>query len=198
MSKYLYILDPAHGSDTPGKRSPDGKHREYLWSRNIIKLILDDPRSSQYDMISPFLKRETEPGLSTRVRYYNLLKSIKPKLVISLHNNAQGSGAQWMNARGFSIYTSKGQTKSDKFAEIFINKFVQRFPLLKTRVETIDGDKDYEQNFTILMGSNYFAILMEILFQDNKEDVEILNDPGFLQSFVNYFYDGLEEIERTL
>lgn len=198
MSKYLYILDPAHGSDTPGKRSPDGKHREYLWSRNIIKLILDDPRSSQYDMISPFLKRETEPGLSTRVRYYNLLKSIKPKLVISLHNNAQGSGAQWMNARGFSIYTSKGQTKSDKFAEIFINKFVQRFPLLKTRVETIDGDKDYEQNFTILMGSNYFAILMEILFQDNKEDVEILNDPGFLQDFVNCFYDGLEVIEKTL
>ena len=24
------ILDPAHGIDVAGKRSPDGKHREYL------------------------------------------------------------------------------------------------------------------------------------------------------------------------
>ena len=25
------ILDPAHGEDVPGKRSPDGVHREYRW-----------------------------------------------------------------------------------------------------------------------------------------------------------------------
>jgi len=44
MSKYLYILDPAHGANTPGKRSPDGKHREYKWSREIISMILNGPR----------------------------------------------------------------------------------------------------------------------------------------------------------
>lgn len=29
------ILSCAHGEKVAGKRSPDGKHREYLWSRNI-------------------------------------------------------------------------------------------------------------------------------------------------------------------
>ena len=41
--KLLPIIDFAHGSDVPirisigsdvpGKQSPDGKHKEYLWSR---------------------------------------------------------------------------------------------------------------------------------------------------------------------
>lgn len=195
MSKYLYILDPAHGSNTPGKRSPDGKHREYKWSRNMIAMILADPRSGQFDMISPFLKHDLEPGLSNRVRTYNDINSHKPKIMISLHNNAQGMGTDWMKARGFSVYTSKGQTKSDLVAEILIDTFIKEFPQLKTRIETIDGDKDYEANFTVLMG-NYYAVLMEILFQDNIEDVVILNSPIFKQKFVDYFYDSLVLIDK--
>jgi len=58
-----------------------------------------------------------------------------------------------MNARGFSVYTSKGQTKSDKVAEIIIDQFIKNFPEIKTRMEMIDGDKDYEANFTVLMGN---------------------------------------------
>jgi N-acetylmuramoyl-L-alanine amidase len=30
MNKPIILLDPAHGEETPGKRSPDGNHREYL------------------------------------------------------------------------------------------------------------------------------------------------------------------------
>ncbi len=101
-----------------------------------------------------------------------------------------------MNARGFSAYTSKGQTKSDTFAEIMIDQFIKRFPNLRTRIETIDGDKDYEANFTVLMG-NYFAILLEILFQDNIEDVIVLNSPAFLRDLVDWFYASLEIIEKN-
>ena len=38
--KKLYvILDNGHGVNTPGKRSPDGKLREYAWAREIVKKI---------------------------------------------------------------------------------------------------------------------------------------------------------------
>lgn len=195
MSKYLYILDPAHGSDTPGKRSPDGKHREYLWSRQMIEMILEDSRQKDYDLIAPYLDKDKEPGLTNRVAHYNNIKSDKQKIMLSLHNNAQGMGTKWMNARGFSAYTSKGQTKSDKIAEILIDQFISFFPQLKTRIETIDGDKDYEQNFTVIMG-NYYAVLLEILFQDNIEDVIILNSPVFKGDFVNYFYASLQQIDK--
>ena len=39
--KNLYvILDNGHGEDTPGKRSPDGKFREYKFNRVIVSLIV--------------------------------------------------------------------------------------------------------------------------------------------------------------
>ena len=37
MRKLIVILDPAHGSDVKGKRSPDGTHLEYLWSMQKTK-----------------------------------------------------------------------------------------------------------------------------------------------------------------
>ena len=40
MSK-LIILGTAHGSNTPGKRSPDGRLREYKWSREIVAMVED-------------------------------------------------------------------------------------------------------------------------------------------------------------
>lgn len=196
MSKYTYILDPAHGKNVAGKRSPDGKHREYLWSRWFIESIMIDSRSRHYDFEYPLQDQENEIGLSARKEIYNKIQTGKPKIVISFHNNAAGMGDKWMNARGFSAYTSKGQTKSDVFAEIMIDKFIERFPKLKTRIETIDGDKDYEANFTILMG-NYSAILLEILFQDNIEDVIVLNSPAFLRDLVDWFYASLEIIEKN-
>lgn len=196
MSKYAYILDPAHGKNVAGKRSPDGKHREYLWSRWLIESILVDVRSKHYDFEYPLQDEENEIGLSTRKSIYNRIQTGKPKIVISFHNNAAGMGNKWMNARGFSAYTSKGQTKSDTFAEIMIDQFIKRFPNLRTRIETIDGDKDYEANFTVLMG-NYFAILLEILFQDNIEDVIVLNSPAFLRDLVDWFYASLEIIEKN-
>lgn len=37
-----------------------------------------------------------------------------------------------------------------------------------------DGDNDKESKFTVLMGSGYSAVLLEWLFQDNREDVALL------------------------
>lgn len=33
------LLDPGHGSDTPGKRSPDGRFREYAFNREITARV---------------------------------------------------------------------------------------------------------------------------------------------------------------
>lgn len=33
------LLDPGHGSDTPGKRSPDGRFLEYAFNRDIAARV---------------------------------------------------------------------------------------------------------------------------------------------------------------
>ena len=45
---------------------------------------------------------------------------------------------------------------------------------IKIRKDLQDGDRDYEQNFTVIYGSNMPAVLTENLFQDNVHDVEFL------------------------
>lgn len=174
MSKLVVILDPAHGEEVPGKRSPDGKHREYKWSRNICNRVAEELASRDIKVVftNP---TEKEIGLSKRKNFANSLetKEGEIKFLVSIHNNAAGNGDNWMQARGFEIYTSKGQTLSDKFASIIFQGLRDDFPNFNARMDTSDGDEDKEENFTVLVG-NYSAVLLEWLFQDNQKDVELL------------------------
>lgn len=179
MKKLVIILDCAHGADVKGKCSPDGTHREYKWSRLICGKLRDKLESLGY-RVEYTNKTENEIGLSQRKNIANNIRidSDQVKFLISLHNNAAGNGSNWTNATGFEIFTSKGQTLSDKFAQVIMSNLQKDFPEsngFKHRVDLTDGDLDKEENFTVLMG-NYYGILLEWLFQDNKEDVKLLND----------------------
>lgn len=39
-NKTLILIDAGHGSNTPGKRSPDGKLREYAYAREIARTLV--------------------------------------------------------------------------------------------------------------------------------------------------------------
>lgn len=184
------ILDEAHGEETPGKRSPDSKFREYKWSRLIVSMLLPRLVSLGYTVMrSNTTTREI--GLSVRKRAADNWDK-KHKVLLSIHNNAAGMGDKWMNATGFSFYTTRGQTVSDIFAEFLYTSFESTFPDEKFRTNYGDNDRDIEENFTVLMGASYWAVLAECLFQDNKSDVEKLDDPIFQQKIVGAFIDAIE------
>jgi N-acetylmuramoyl-L-alanine amidase len=204
MKKLVIILDCAHGADVKGKCSPDGTHREYKWSRLICGKLRDKLESLGY-RVEYTNKTENEIGLSQRKNIANNIKinSDQVKFLISLHNNAAGNGSNWTNATGFEIFTSKGQTLSDKFAQVIMSNLQKDFPEsngFKHRVDLTDGDLDKEENFTVLMG-NYYGILLEWLFQDNKEDVKLLNDEiinnkliDSLVKSINYINDNFSNL----
>ena len=43
------LIDNGHGVNTPGKRSPDGRFREYAWAREIARAIVADCKDLGYD-----------------------------------------------------------------------------------------------------------------------------------------------------
>ena len=45
------MIDAGHGIDTPGKRSPDGRFREYKWNREVADILLDNLISRGIDPI---------------------------------------------------------------------------------------------------------------------------------------------------
>jgi len=168
----LILIDPGHGIDTPGKRSPDGKFLEYLWNRQIADLILDRFMIMGIDA-SLVVTETNDISLSTRVQRVNKLCSkvgASNVILLSIHSNAAGDGSKWMSAQGWSCYTSKGDTKSDVIAECLYDAFEAEFADRKIRKDMSDGDRDWEENFYILQKSKCPAVLLENFFYDNRDE----------------------------
>lgn len=201
MKKIIIILDPAHGIEVPGKRSPDGKHREYKWSRERLMGIYQKLISIGY-LVEFTTASDNEPGLTKRVKAAEKIASRNKSLVpvfISLHNDAAGDGTKWVQARGVSVWTTKGRTRSDIFAAEMIKELdvITKNRTNMRKYSPTELNKDFESNFTVLMG-NYPAMLIECCFQDNKEDIECLNDPVFNESVENAIVRGIERINNSI
>ena len=168
----LILIDPGHGIDTPGKRSPDGKFLEYLWNRQIADLLLDRFMIMGIDA-SLVVTETNDISLSTRVQRVNRVCSkvgASNVIMLSIHSNAAGDGSKWMSAQGWSCYTSKRETKSDEIAECLYDAFEAEFAEKKIRKDMSDGDRDWEENFYVLQKSKCPAVLLENFFYDNRDE----------------------------
>lgn len=166
------LIDPGHGIDTPGKRSPDGLFREYLWNRQVADLILEGLLSAGVDA-SLVVMETNDVSLRNRVNRVNTICNrlgASNVLLVSIHANAAGNGSAWMNAKGWSCYTSKGKTKSDQVSECLYDAFEEEFQDRKIRKDMSDGDRDWEENFYVLQKSKCPAVLLENFFYDNREE----------------------------
>lgn len=166
------IIDAGHGIDTPGKRSPDGLFREYFWNREVADKLLINLISNGISAVLLVTETNDVP-LKTRVSRVNRICDRMGKqnvLLVSIHANAAGDGSRWMNAQGWSCYTSPGDTASDRAAECMYDAFESRFRDRKIRKDMSDGDRDWEASFTLLTKTRCPAILLENFFYDNQEE----------------------------
>lgn len=180
-SNTLILIDNGHGSNTAGKRSPDGRLLEYKYTREIAKSVVSRLRNSGYN--AELLVPEVyDVPLLERVHRVNVKCQSLGKenvLVVSIHCNAAGDGKKWMNATGWEVWTSEGRTESDNLAEWILRMaelgFQNRVRVWKHK----DGERDKEKNFTILKSTLCPAVLTENFFMDSKEDVNyLLSDEG--------------------
>lgn len=193
----LFILDPAHGNDVSGKCSPDGRFHEWEWSRQFINRLMAKTESYGLQMVC-LVPEAYEIGLSARVKRYNAFQTDAEKIMISIHSNAAGDGTKWMKARGFEVWTTKGETPSDEIATVFCNFLENYFPDLPMRKDMSDDDPDKESNFTVLTGAGYRAILTENLFQDSSADVELLLSSEFNDVLEICYLEAMKYIRDAL
>ena len=183
------LIDNGHGSNTPGKRSPDGRLREYAYTREIAERLVMELRKNGIDA-ERIVKEEIDVPLAERCRRANEYKASEAVLV-SIHCNAAGNGSDWMSARGWEAWTSVGKTNADKLATCLYENAEHCLPGMKIRKDMTDGDQDKENGFYILKHTKCPAVLTENLFQDNKEDVEfLLSEEGKL-AIVNLHVWGI-------
>lgn len=170
------LIDAGHGIETPGKRSPDGAFREYLWNRQVADLLQMRLEEGGYNA-SLVVTETNDISLTTRVNRINAVCKQEGKdnvIVVSIHANAAGDGKRWMKAKGWSCYTSPGKTESDTIAEYFYKAFETEFSNRSIRRDRSDGDNDWEANFYLLTKTHCPAVLLENFFYDNLEECAFL------------------------
>lgn len=169
----MILFDNGHGCDTAGKCSPDGVLKEYAYTREIAKLVIQGLKDKGYEC-EAIVTEEYDVALDERVRRVNeYCKKYGSSnvVLVSIHCNASGMGTRWMYARGVCVYTSKGETKSDELATMFCEEAEKNFKGHNIRKDYSDGDADWEANFAVLKKTKCPAILTENFFMDNKKDV---------------------------
>ncbi len=171
MEKRIIILDNGHGADTPGKCSPDGRHCEWQWCRIMTALISDGLRAAGFDTII-LVPEDADVSLHERCRRANVIASVSPSLLISIHNNAAGSGAYWHSASGFCAFVSHNASAySRRFAAIITEEASSR-GLMGNRRTPHEGY--WTAGLAICRDTCCPAVLTENMFQDNRADVAFL------------------------
>lgn len=187
------LIDAGHGIDTPGKRSPDWSFREYLWNREVADLLYNILIENGYDADLVVTETNDVP-LSTRVRRVNEVCSRLGKnnvLLLSIHANAAGNG-EWMNAKGWSCFTTEGKTKSDDVATCLYRAIEEDFKDRKIRYDRSDGDPDWEKAFYICRKTTCPAVLVENFFYDNKEECYWLLKAETKERIARALFKGVE------
>lgn len=211
----IILIDNGHGVDTPGKRSPDAVKnlihspycfREYSWTRSCAQGIVDVLQAEGYTAFLLVKENEDIPLKErvARVAAYCRTYGKENVILVSVHVNAAGNGKEWKTARGWSVWTSPGQTPSDDLATVLWREACTELkkgayaatlanPEKAVRSDFTDKDPDYEACFYLLTKTPCTAVLTENLFQDNKEDVAFLHSDAGLGACIQLHVEGIEK-----
>ena len=198
----LVIIDNGHGFDTAGKCSPDKRLLEYKYTREIAMMLSAELKKKGV-YTSLIVPENNDVPLSLRVRRVNFLCTqygADNCCFVSIHCNAcPPNDNKWHSARGWSAWTSVGQTKGDMLGQamyeaaekVLAVNYAKTKPSTMIRRDKSDGDDDFEANFTVLRYTKCAAVLTENLFQDNKDDVDYLLSPQGKSDIVELHVQGI-------
>ena len=194
----VILADPGHGIDTLGKRSPDGRLREYKYAREIAAEVVKRLKTMNYNA-QLLVTEENDISLGTRCKRVNdICKHFGTSnvLLVSIHLNAKGIGSAWMDARGWQACVSLNSSAKSKQLASFLFDAAQAQGLKMRSPKA--GQKWWAQNLAICRDTNCPAVLTENLFQDNKQDVEFLLSDKGREAIINLHVNGIINYIKSL
>lgn len=188
------ILDNGHGDNTPGKRSPQFGGNlpvlyEWEFNRDIVSRIcrMCDREGIEYRVLVP---ESNDISLKLRCSRANEIYSETGGkcFLLSIHANA-GGGTGW------ECFTTKGETKSDRIAEILADEWWLEFgDQWRIRADYSDGDVDKESQFYILQHTKCPAVLSENLFFDNYDNYQFLMTDAGRERIANVHFETIKRL----
>lgn len=200
MSQYRWMIDAGHGGLTSGgvyTTAPAKQHtfpdglliQEGVINRAIAHIVVKGliSRGIDYAVINDEVN---DTPLQTRViRADAIHAKYQNCIYLSIHSNAGGGS-------GIEIFTSPGQTKSDKIANIFCEIYQKHFPEYPFRSDKSDGDADKEADFYVLRKTDCPSLLVENFFFDNRHEAELLLSEEGQKQIAKCILECIETVEK--
>lgn len=222
MSKYVWLIDEGHGDlDNGHYTTPKEKSKQYTFrlpyggpppltiyegeiNRAIgrkLKALLQLARIEHFHVNhitqdTPLRERVEQ---ADRLYHQYMNDSGKYCIYVSLHSNKITDDIQGESrtAKGYMVFTSRGQTKSDLVADIFINRYKADAEHWPMRKDFSDGDADQEADFYVLRKTDCPAILLENLFYDEREQAEYLASDKGQDRIATMIFNAIEDVEEA-
>lgn len=168
------LIDNGHGISTPGKCSPDRRLLEYSYCREIASAVVGRLRKAGHDA-ELLVPENTDISLGQRVARANAWCAklgASQVLLVSIHNNAAGADGKWHDARGFSAWIAHNASEKSKNLARMLHEEALARGLKGNRAQQPSGY--WTADFYICRATKCPAVLTENLFQDNRDDVDLL------------------------
>lgn len=182
MTKIKFFISGGHGKDTAGKRSPDGKLREYHFNNPTtqkFKKIMEQYEDVEVIHVNDLNGFDTPLKTRTHLanQFYNRneadIKKGKVKVYyVSFHANAMGDKWQTTATGSETLVYKGGGSEAYQIAEL-IEQETKKLTGLKSRGVKIRPDL-HEMRETVMP-----AVLHESAFMDNPKDFALLMSDSF-------------------
>ena len=175
--EFILILDNGHGSNTPGKCSPDRTLREYAWARLMTALIARKARAKgiRTEIIVPETPDVPLATRSARANAIAMTHGPQNCALLSVHINAAGADGKWHDATGFSAWVAQNASRNSTTFASLVTAEMKARGLGGSRAANPLGY--WTANFAVIRRAACPAVLTENLFQDNRTEVRYLLSP---------------------
>jgi len=185
----MLIIDNGHGASTPGKCSPDGRLKEWLYTRRLARAIAAKLEGMNIPCMLLVPGDWDEPLLSRCNRVNGIVRRYGDAVLLSLHTNAAGNGREWCKASGWSVFVAPGAGEgSRRMARALYDEACAR-SVLGNRATPQGGY--WEASYAILRKTVCPAVLTENMFHDNAADVGFLLSAGGFEIIVSLHVSGI-------
>lgn len=179
------MIDAGHGPETPGKRSPDGRLREFHFTSAVAAAVKKRLLLGGHTVFFSHQEGSDVP-LHERTQLANRLKA---ELFISIHANAFGSS--FNNSCGIESFTFTNPLTAAKT----LADFIQDALILATGRPN-RGVK--RADFAVLRDTSMPAVLIECGFMTNRTELELLKSENYRNSCANAIVFGINCYQTTM
>ncbi|QEY22392.1 N-acetylmuramoyl-L-alanine amidase [Psychrobacillus sp. AK 1817] len=160
------ILDAGHGPETAGKRTPDGKMKEFEFNSAVTRLVKKELDNTGIVVI---FSHSDDVDVPLRERT-SLANKLKVQAFISIHANAYGSN--WNEVNGIETYTYLKPSADS----ILLAKHIQESLCISVERKN-RGVK--QKNLAVVRDTIMPAVLVECGFMTNKEEARLLQSEEY-------------------